>query len=317
MSDTTNTAPTTDVAAPASTNTEAKTVATPQAATEAQPRNFTAEINSLLKEAGLKYVVDGKEQVASSIEDLIRNSQRNIPIQQKLAQIENERKQLTPFAQALEALKNGDEETREQIMEALMGGETLNSLAEKRLRRLYQQEKELANLSPRERELQKKLQAQETELQRYNRMRQEQEQARQQEQYKQEVEHYKSQMAKGIGEALKLMDLPDEMNSIAVDFMKPIIRQMLNAGIPLDGHYLAEAVGPKFDALLNKKLSALDGEKLLSYLGKDLNKKYRQALLNQMKAQTPKARVAPGEGEVKGNPAEHSVRNPGKKRFRW
>jgi hypothetical protein len=156
-------------------------------------------------------------------------------------------------------------------------------VAERRLRRIYEREQELEKLSPREREYASALEQERTQRQRLENeqkaARERQEQAQEQAQ----VESIKAHIGTNITKALENMGLPAKLEPLAVEFMKPVIRASLEAGMPLDPGVLAEKVGPLFDEMLSYKAKNLEGDALLKFLGDDVGRKVRKALLAQLK----------------------------------
>lgn len=281
------------------------------------PPDPVAQINELIAKAGLKVKANGKEYDVKDIGWLMRQANRGIPIEHSLAELQEQRAQLEPAARMMQALQSDDDDVREAALAKLLGPEKFLSVAEKALRRQFEQERELEGLSPREKEMARKLREQEatlTDLQkRQLAARQQQEQAV----YQQQVESYRQHIADNVGEALTQLDLPKEMNSIAVDFMKPIVRQMLNAGMPLDPAVLAEKVAPVFDSLLQYKAKALEGEKLLKFFGDDVGKKYRAALLGQLKEKQQVKQIDPNVVVTQGAPGAHRNTKTSTKKWSW
>jgi hypothetical protein len=176
----------------------------------------------------------------------------------------------------------------------------------------------MEGLTPRERELQAELEAERGNRSKLEKAQQEIEKKQQAAQEAQQVASVKSHISGGIVKALELLDFkvagdpnaPDDANArklepIAVEFMKPIIRAMLNAGRPLDPEVLAEKVRPMLDQLFEYQTRGLEGEALLKRLGPDVGKRMRAALLAQLNGggkPAPKAVDAPPEPKSRWDP---------------
>ena len=241
------------------------------------------ELEALLKKmGGLEVNAGGKKHKVDSVEKLIRYAQRGLPVESSLEEIGRQRSQLEPIAALFQQLQSGSEDEAESALEKLLDSGKLDKVAERRLRKLYEREQKMEGLSPRERELQAEL-----ENERGSRTKLEAEQKRVKDEQAaaietQQVASIKNHISGAIVETLKSLDLGDKLEPLAVEFMKPIIRASLNAGIQLDPAVLAEKVRPILDQLFEMQTRNLDGEKLLARLGPEVGKRYRAALLGQL-----------------------------------
>jgi hypothetical protein len=196
-----------------------------------------------------------------------------------------QRAKLEPVAALLQQLQGGDEDAAEAALEKLLDSGKLDKVAEKRLRRIYEREKSMEGLSERERSLSEQLERERGEKTRLAQEREAQEKQRAAAQEAQQVEAIQAHIGGAIEKSLEMMQLPPKLEALAVNFMKPIIRASLQAGMPLDPQVLAERVGPLFDEMLSYKARNLDGEQLLKFLGDDAGRKVRQALLARLPGQ--------------------------------
>lgn len=239
-------------------------------------------VNEVIAKAGLTYVSNGKTYKVDNIESLLKVASRAKPIEDSLSELQQQRQQLAPVAELIQQLRGEDDELSEQALEQLVSEERLNKLAEARLRRMYEEEQRGGPLTEREKQLQKQIQAQQMEIKKVEQQKlKEQEMIRQQEEQRQ-IMAVKEHMAKNVTDALELMDLPPKLEPLAVEFMKPIIRNLLNNGVALSPDILAEKVAPIFEQMLMYKTKNLEGEKLIKFLGNDVGKRFRSALLAQM-----------------------------------
>ena len=275
-----------------------------------QTPDFNSQINAILKQANMEFKAGGKSHKVEDIQSLLRLASKGKPIEDSFSQLEQQRAQLQPIAQLIQQLKSDDPEVREQVISKLIGRDQYLALAEASLRRKFAEEQEDAKLSPQEKSMKAQLRGQQEKLAEFERMKEQQRQAQEQAKHEQMTNQYRAHISQNVGKALELMDLPVELNGIAVDFMKPIMRQMLSNNIPLDPQYLAERVGPIFDKLLQHKTSKLEGEKLLKFLGEDVGKRYRKALLGQMQPKQPPKPAPSQKPEVKADKGPAT-------RFRW
>lgn len=277
-------APASNTGSPGATGTQ--NGAGTQAANVGQPAPTPQQqIQELLqKVGGLEVKAGGKTHKIDSVEKLLAAAQRGIPLDQTFREINEQRNQLAPFAQALQALQSGDDAQAEQLLERILTPQRLRAIAETRLRREFEQEQRLANLSPRERELYLRMQQlsqEKAQWEQHQRRIQEQEGQLQQQQ---QVQALKSHMGQAINKSLEMLGLPPKLEPIAVEFMKPLIRSMMSNGMQLDPQVLSQKAGEMLDELLTYKAKNLEGEKLLKYFGDDTGKKYRSALLSTLNA---------------------------------
>lgn len=277
------------------------------AAAQQPAKTLQEEIQELIsKKGGFDIKAGGKQHKVDSIEKLIRYAQKGIPVEQTLESIQQERAQMAPFLQALKALKDGDDSQAEGILERLLTPERLRRIAETRLRREFQQEEEEQKLTPREREMARQMRQMKEEQARYAELKKSIEQKQEEAVHRQQVEAIKQHMGSNIMEALKQLDLPDKLEPLAVEFMKPVIRSMLSAGMELNPAILADKVAPIFEQLLNYKVRNLEGEKLLKFLGDDVGKKFRKALLDQLNSAGTKNRQQPSGENREGTQPQTS-----------
>lgn len=268
----------------------------------APPKALTPqeELEAVLRKVGgLEVKANGKTHKVDSADKLLRYVQRGLPVASELERLAQQRAQLEPIAAIMQQLQAGDEDAAEAALEQLLDSGKLDKVAERRLRRMYEAEKRLEGLSPREREMAQELEREKGERQRLLEERQKLEQQRQAQEEETQVAAIKQHIGGAITKTLETMQLPPKLEPLAVEFMKPIIRAALQAGMPLDPAVLAERVSPIFDELLTYKARSLDGEALLKFLGDDAGTKVRKALLARLqgapKAEAPKAApAAPG-----------------------
>lgn len=263
-----------------------------------EPSKENADLNALLAKNPLNVKVNGKVISITSAEQAMRILQKGAPIDKSLQELQQQRQQLAPIAELLNRLQSDDPEVIEATLAKLLNKDKFSKVALNALRKQYQDEEKYANLSPRERELQEKLDAQEAQLREYNEAKAAQEEQARAIQEQKVVQNIRNEMSANVMKALDILDLPQDMESIAVEFMKPVMKQMLLNGIPVDPQYLAEKIGPMFDSLIAHRTSKLDGEKLIKFFGNDLGKKYRKALLDAAsKPKTPKAGQEPAKSK--------------------
>lgn len=283
-----------DAVAPSATTTPD---APKEAAAPPKPPRPEEELDAVLKKlGGLEVKANGKAHKVESVDKLLRYVQRGLPVESELERLAQQRAQLEPVAAILQQLQEGDEDAAEAALEKLLDSGKLDKVAEKRLRRLYEAEQKMAGMSPRERELAEALERERGEKTRLADERQKAEAQRRQQEEQLQVNAIKQHIGSTITKSLETMGLPPKLEPLAVEFMKPIIRASLNAGMPLDPAVLAEKVAPIFDELLSYRVKSLEGDALLKFLGEDTGGKVRKALLARLqgggKAAAPEAAPA-------------------------
>jgi len=252
----------------------------------AQPSPNEKLAAALKEMGGLEVTAGGAKHKIDSVDALIRHLQRGIPVDSVLKQVSEEKSKLQPFAEAVKALQSGDDAAAEQILEQMLGPQRLRSVAEARLRREFEQEKQLQGMTPRERELHlqlQKLQGDKAGMEKAQKAYQEQQaQAAQQ----QAVAQIQQHIGSNVEGALKLLGIDAKDATLvpaAIKHMRPTIEAMLSNNIPLDPQRLADAVRPEFEAAIQFMTKNLDGDALLKLLGEGTGKKVRNALLAQLK----------------------------------
>ncbi len=266
------------VVAPVAAPTEAPKEITPAAAVDPK-----LELEAMLKKmGGLEVTAGGKKHKVDSVEKLIRYAQRGLPVESSLEEIGRQRAELEPVAALFEKLRNGSDEEQESALEKLLDSGKLDKVAERRIRRQYEREQKMEHLTPRERELQAAL---DEERGGRAKLEKEREEATKKEAAvieQQQVTAVKTHISGAITKTLEMLSLGDKLEPIAVEFMKPIIRASLNAGISLDPSVLAEKVTPILEQLFEHQTRNLDGDALLKKMGGEVGKRYRAALRAQL-----------------------------------
>lgn len=272
----------------------------------AAPVDPKAELEAVLKKlGGLEVKAGGKAHKVDSVEKLIRYAQRGLPVEQSMEQLARQRAQLEPVQQLLAQLQSGDDDAAEQALERLLDSGKLDKVAERRLRRIYEREESMKGLSPRERELSAQLEAERSEKTRLATERKQFEERQRAAQEQQQVAAVKEHISGAMTATLDKLGLPPKMEALAVEFMKPVIRATINAGMPLDPEVLADKIQPLFDEMLGYRVKNLEGESLLKFLGDDVGRKVRKALLAQLNStpapktatpEKPADSAAPGKG---------------------
>lgn len=265
--------------------TPTKPIANPPAV--GAPAPSTAERLAEVLKGGFEVTANGQKHKIESVEQLTRYLQRGIPADSVLKQAAEEKAKLAPFAEALRALKEGDDATAEQLLEQMLGPQRLRSVAEARLRREFAREKQMQEMSPRERELFERAQKLESEKSAWEKSQKQLTEQQAQVAHQQQVEKFQQHIGTSVEGALKLLgiDTKDQvLVPTAIRHMRSTIQSMLTHGIPLDPQVLADAVRPEFEATLQFMTKNLDGEALLKVLGQDVGKKVRNALLAQIKS---------------------------------
>ncbi|MCA3125223.1 MAG: hypothetical protein ING90_21505 [Rhodocyclaceae bacterium] len=261
----------------------------------AAPVDPKAELEAVLKKlGGLEVKAGGKAHKVDSVEKLIRYAQRGLPVEQSMEQLARQRAQLEPVQQLLAQLQSGDDDAAEQALERLLDSGKLDKVAERRLRRIYEREESMKGLSPRERELSAQLEAERSEKTRLATERKQFEERQRAAQEQQQVAAVKEHISGAMTATLDKLGLPPKMEALAVEFMKPVIRATINAGMPLDPEVLADKIQPLFDEMLGYRVKNLEGESLLKFLGDDVGRKVRKALLAQLNS-TPAPKTASPE----------------------
>lgn len=245
-------------------------------------------INDLISKAGLTYKANGKTYKVDNIESLLKVASRSKPIEDSLGELQKQREMLTPVAELIQQLRGEDDEASEQALMKLITPDRVNKIAEKMLRKQYEDELRGGPMTEREKELKRQLDDHQRQVKDVELQKQREEQAIRQQKEQEQVNAVREHMAANVTQALELMDLPAKLEPMAVEFMKPIMRSLLKNGISLTPEVLAEKVGPMFEDMLAYKTKNLEGEKLLKFLGDDVGKRVRQALLAKMQPAAPK-----------------------------
>lgn len=275
----------------------------PEVKTEAAPDPKAELAAALKKVGGFKVKAGGKEHTIDSLEKMERFIQRGIPVEQQLEAVAKERSELTPLAafrsKLQAAQESGDDGAVEAILSEMVDEKLLTKVAERRLRREYEKEKSMEGMSAREKQLAAELEQERSEKTRIAAEKKKRDEEAQTQVEQQQLQAVRQHIEGNVIGALKLLDLPEKLSPLVVDFMKPVIRASLNAGIGLDPQVLADKVRPVLDQLFEYQMKNLDGEKLLAKLG-PVERNYRKALLAKMNGTQPaQTNTATQSGEKK------------------
>ena len=288
----TSAAPVTGDAAKAATVAEAAANATP---------DQRAAFNEFLKTQPMTIKAGGKQHRITSLEQFERYAQRGIPVEENLQQLSKMREEIQPTAQLLSRLKDAEPDEVEGILEQLVDSGKLTAIAEKRLLRQLEAEKKTEGMSEGERRMARELESLRAEKQRFEAERQQRAQTERQQQEEAQANYYRQQIGSTVVEALKLMDLPPELNANAVEFMKPMLRQLIDNGVEINPQLLAERARPFFEKVnswTKRGLESLDGEALLAALGPNGEKRVRQAILAKLQAAQPNGTPKPNQDRL-------------------
>lgn len=281
-----------------------------------QPNAQQAALNALKtqfqellqKNGGLTIKAGGKEHKVESLDSLIRYAQRGIPADRIVQETAQERQKMAQFGQLLQALSNGDAETREKVLERLLPPDALDSLAIARARKKFMAEEEAAKLSPRERQMREQLSKAQSAEQQLAMIQRAYQQKLQEQEDRKHVEAYKAEFEKGITGALDILKLTSpKMNARALSIMRPLIQQMKEAGMALDPQFLADRVKEELTESLSFLTNGLEGDDLLNFLGADVGKRVRKALLSKLQAgQAPRNTTQSSPSERKDKPKDNT-----------
>lgn len=278
------------------------------AATPATPAGPPVnEFETVLKKSPLKVKAGGKEHVIDSAEKVQRLLSRGLGLEENLETIAKQKAELTPVQQMFERIKSGDL----TAMEEMLDSGKLDQWAEQRLRKHYEREKQQEGMSQREKEMAAALEQERNERQKLDSERKKVEDEKKQQAEAQQLSQVRAHIEGNVIETLKMLDLPPKLSPIAVEFMKPIIRASLGAGVGLDPNVLAEKVRPVLQELFAYQTKGLEGEKLLSLFGDDVGRKYRAALLAKVKGGSAPI-PPPAEGDKKPTEPKPSGWDPRK-----
>ncbi len=288
MSDATATpaaAPAAQPATPAGQPTSGSpTTTTPPAAgvasaTPAPKGDVRSQIDALLKEAGgYKIKVGGKENRIESLEQWERVTQRGWPIEESLKELAKEKAALAPKAKLLEQLQSDDEEEVERAVSELLG-DKLDRLSERRVMRQIQRDESLKDYTPRERELAQALEAERAERQRMAKESQAKAAAEAKRVEAAKTREYMDSMANHATAALKLLDLPEKLEGVALNIMSPVLSAAIDSGVSIAPEVLAQKVDGVLSQILAWSMKSKGPAGLQKLFGSDFDKMYRKQLL--------------------------------------
>lgn len=256
----------------------------------------------------------GKEEDVP-FEDLEKAYQQRRGIHQAMDELrkrteesEKQRKELELGAKLMMDLRSKDPNVRRQIYEKLVGRETLLSDAEAFLKSHFDQEDELAKMSPREREMYQKQQQYEAQLKELEQVKQQQLERAEAIKAQRETQAYAHHIETNLTEALSILKYDAKVSRWAAAEVRPLIERMLRSNIPLNPQILAQAMRDKVEGGVRNMASQLSGEQLLEALGPEYEKKVREAIVARFEAKNrPKQRE--NEITIQGAPNAKAKQN--------
>lgn len=244
------------------------------------------QINKLLAESGgLQVTAGGKSHKVQSAKELERYLQRGIPADKVMEEAAKQKAEMAKMNGLLTQLQKGDLNAKTQILEAILGKDALHELSISQARRRFQEEEEQAKLTPRERQMAQELRDAKTKAEQFEQMRKMMAEQQQKAEHSQKVAHFKSQLEGAMAQTLDLLAIPKDARKTmtrAVVLMQPLMKQMIDSGMPLDPQFLADRVREEMSESFNFFTNSLEGEDLLKFLGDGVGKKVRKAILAQL-----------------------------------
>jgi hypothetical protein len=258
-------------------------------------------LEEALKKRPVRVKAGGKEREVRSIAELEKYVQKGLPIAESLQQLAEERQKLAPFAQALQALQGEDSEQAVAVLEQLMGPRFVR-VAEQRLMREIQREKSMEGMTERERSMSAELERTRAERADFEaRQRQAQEQAQRAEEER-HVTALRQHIHSEVTGALQAIGMPQGLAPQAMALVRPLIEASIRAGQPLDKEVLGQEMRSGITDAVQWATSGLEGRALLDFFGDDMKKRYRAALLAEVRgpAKTPVPVQTQQQGQQRG-----------------
>lgn len=252
-----------------------------EAAANATPTERAA-FDAHLKASPMVIKAGGKQHKITSLAQFERYAQRGIPVEENMAQLSKARAEIEPKAALLQRLRSGNQEEVESVLEQLVDSGQLTAIAERRLLRQLEQEKQTEGMSERERRMAAQLEQAQAEKQRYESEAKQRKEAETKYQERQQEEHYRTQISTSLVQALEILGLPPELSPEAIDRVRPYIKASIENGMELDPKVMAEKLDKFFSKNLEWQTSKLEGDALLKKMGPDFANRFRKAILAQL-----------------------------------
>jgi hypothetical protein len=223
-------------------------------------------------------VKDGDEELEVDEDEVVRGYQRARSANKRFEEASQKTKQVEQVIKALT-------ENPMAVLERVSGGDKqrLRGMLEDYLKQEYAME-----MVP---EDQRRVMELEARLQRYEQQEQTAKQKADEAAFNQKKAQSFDNYAKKFTEALKIADVPK--SPFVVKRMAEYEKQAREGGYELSAHELGELVADDFEKERRPGVSAMDGEKLLKYLGDDVVKKVLQAAVQRSKPKIAAARAEP------------------------
>jgi hypothetical protein len=275
-------APAAPAGTPSTTQSAAPDAKTPVADPKVPPEtvaDLNSELEALLKKhGGLKVKASGKERAVTSAQQLIRSLERGIPFEENSAKLAKEREEWEPKVQKVRDLESDDPATVRKALKAILGNK-MTALALDEVDDIMQQEQRYKGETERERQYRLALEAAEAEKSKLQEgARKRAELAKKAEEEQEVATHLQTIADAAIG-AFKALNLKPSLEPIALTIVRPLVHQMVKAGLPVTSDVLAERIQKTLGEVHSWSLTSLDDEGLDKQLGTEFGKRYQKRLL--------------------------------------
>lgn len=243
-------------AAPAAPSDSAPTTPAPP---PVDPRR--EHLDALDKHGGVEVKVGGKV-VKMTTEQLIRNAQRGLPVEEGFAALSKQREELAPKLKLLEQLEKGNDDEQQEALEKLLGSKFV-SAAEKRLIREMQKESKFEGMTERERQMAQQLEAANGEKNRLAEEKAAFEKAQRDAEESKEVAHWQNVFGGIAVGALKSLELPEKLEPLALKLVQPIMKELMSSGTLPTSEDLAQHIDEILSQLVDWNMKGARGEKAL------------------------------------------------------
>lgn len=268
-----------DAAAPAPAAETAPAAPTPESAPAETPKPVDplAELDERIAKAGLKVKVGGKERPVQSMREALRALERVGGVEARLAEVAAREQQAQAILERetrLKAAKSGRE--RAAILREF-AGDAFDEAAEEAILERIEREKQMADMTPREREMAQALAEREQRLAAYEAEKQKAEELQRAQAEEAELSELRERLA---GVAVKTLQAAGLSKTAAPDAGRRLAFLMSRAqklGLDLDESDLAPKLIEHARSDTRSYLTGLKGPALLEWLGDDVVREVTRA----------------------------------------
>jgi hypothetical protein len=250
-------------------------------AAPAKPVDPMAELDEAIRKAGLKVKVGGKERPVQSMKEALRAMERVGGIEATLAEAAKAKEEAAALRERDMRLKSARTARERVAILREYAGDAFDEAAEEAIIERIEREKQMAGMTPREREMAQQLAERERQVAEYEAQKAKAEEEQRAAQDEAEMAQLREQLAGHVVRTLQTAGLPKTAAPDATRRLAFLMSRAAKLGLDLTPEELTPKVLEHARSDVRSYVSGLRGAPLLEFLGEDVAKAVSQALIER------------------------------------